>query len=807
MNMLRRFVFLILLSLVCHAFAQVDKSNSKLKLVSKEVEKNSWSKETKYGYVDERGNVVVPIKYTVLKEFGNNGQPALAKESWYSYDKWGYVDIKGKEITPFKYDMAFPFIDNNLALVGVKVGEDDFSKKTIYKFGYIDVLGKEAISLKYGMAYPFSDGLAAVVEDRKYGFINEKKQTILGFEYDDVKWGFIDSYAWVKKGKKWGMINKSGATRVNFQYSRLSKFDPETGFADAVAKKGEIHYYDAKGNKFDSAKAREEANKPKMPIIEWQNVPVRTTEKMFALKAEIKSKTVVEYCNVYLNGLEVQEDNAPGGSSLVEDPKGQESYNITINRTLVLREGENTIRIKVKNAGGEKEDEKTMEFKPNRPVQEKALIVWNDFPSNTIEEHLELDATVKSTMKDVVCRVLLNGAEMMTGTKGSSIVQDSKEIEFKYKLTVIRTLILQEGDNTVKIEVLNAKGKLLKSEQKKITYVKPMLATIEWGEVPPKTEEEEFALKAQIKSDCEIESYSVTLNGIRKKSSYIVKDNHNISIDEVFNLREGDNIFIIEVKNKAGEVVEEKHITYTPKEKRIALVIGNANYQNIRFPKLVKTKEDARAMYSLFESLGFDMMPIVLDADLKTMRESINEFVDKVGKDHYDVALLYYSGHGLSPDGGANYFIPIDAHIEYLDEVKDNALNSQIDLIAKLKEKDNCRVKIALLDCCNSCAVPPRGAKSGAYSGRITDLLKEPTVGISVIHAALPTQDAIEGDGKVSPFVEAFLECVEEYPNAEWPLFIDKFKNLVHILTDGKQTPYPEGGFIGKPFYLNPRHQ
>ncbi len=720
-----------------------------------------------------------------------------------SYGKWGYVDDKGNRVISCKYDHAYPFYESDLALVG-----------SDGQFGYINKQGQVKIPLQYKKAYPFSDGVAAVKKAgiNKYGFINSKGEEIVKFGYSDVKWGFVEGYAWVKEGKNWGMINKKGDKASGFNYVRLSYFDPNTGVTDAVTKDGATHYY-YKGKKYFSKRERDEAMNPRPEII-WPVIPAETKQPQFVLKAEAASKSVIEYCKVYLNGVEVLENDMPGGSFIAKDP---EYYKVTINRTLALKEGTNSITIKAKNQGGETEEEKTIEFKKSIPV--KALIVWNDIPATTIESRLELDAAVKSTVKEVYCRVLLNGVEV-SKTKGSSIVEDSKEIEYKYKLSVTRTIVLQEGnngDNIITIEVRNAKGGLVATDEKHVTYTKPALATIEWGDVPSLTEEKLFTLCAQIISDTPIEYYSILKDGklLKKVSvntieapggSNIAEDPKNgLHVNESVELAEGDNSFVIEVKN-AGGIVRTQPKTVRYKEKRIALVIGNADYQNIHFPKLTKTKADAQAMYNLFDSLGFDMRPLVLDANLKEMREAINDFIDIVGRDNYDVALLYYSGHGLSPDGGANYFVPIDANINYLDEVKDNALNSQIDLIAKLKEKD-CRVKIALLDCCNSCAVPQRGAKSGAYSGKITDLLKAPTVGISVIHAALPTQDAIEGDGKVSPFVEAFLECVEEYPNAEWPLLIDKFTNLVHILTDGRQTPYSEGGFVGKPFYLSPRHQ
>lgn len=613
---------------------------------------------------------------------------------------------------------------------------------------------------KYTKKKDYSEGLAAVYFQERWGFVDKNNKLVINYAFEDVK-PFNNGVAQVKYQGKWIYIDKKGkVTSV-------------------------------------------EVNKPK-PKIEWQNVPKTTTEPMFVLKAEIKSESKIEYCKVFLNNSELQDNNAPGGSTIVEDQKKKDDKRVTVNKTLALREGTNTIRIKVKNAGGETDEQKTIEYKPDKPALEKAVIVWNEEPKTTKNQQFELKATVKSTAKDASCQVFLNNVEV-SSTKGSTIVEDKKEDEYRYSYEVKRTLTLKEGDNTITISVKNAKGELVKSEQRTITWVRPALATIVWGEVPSKTEEKLLRLKAQIKTGSQLEYWHVTFNGSRTKGSYIVKDNYNISIDETFTLREGKNVIKIEAKSEGGEVAEERIVTYNPNssnEKRIALVIGNADYQDIHFPKLKKTKEDAKAMHSLLSSYGFDLRPIVLDADKQKMRNAINEFIDEVGRGNYEVALIYYSGHGLSPDGGANYLIPIDARIEYTDEVKHNAINSKTELIARLEEK-NCRVEILLLDCCNDCALAERGTK-GAYDGRLARVYPK-SHGISIIHAALPGKKAIEGNGKNSPFVESFIECTRSHPNVDWESFVNDFIYDVQIRTDNYQTPYPEGRIIGKPFYINPQ--
>ena len=76
---------------------------------------------------------------------------------------------------------------------------------------------------------------------------------------------------------------------------------------------------------------------------------------------------------------------------------------------------------------------------------------------------------------------------------------------------------------------------------------------------------------------------------------------------------------------------------------RIALVIGNSEYQNVG--KLNNPKNDAIDIETVLNKLNFDVTRI-LDADLNSIQESINIFLKSL--DSYSVGLFFYAGHGTS---------------------------------------------------------------------------------------------------------------------------------------------------------------
>jgi uncharacterized caspase-like protein len=91
---------------------------------------------------------------------------------------------------------------------------------------------------------------------------------------------------------------------------------------------------------------------------------------------------------------------------------------------------------------------------------------------------------------------------------------------------------------------------------------------------------------------------------------------------------------------------------FSQEDKRLALVIGNANYEK---GALKNPVNDALLMARTLDTLGFD---VILDTNIATergFRNKISEFGNK--RPNYDVAFVYYAGHGVQVNN-QNYLLP-----------------------------------------------------------------------------------------------------------------------------------------------------
>lgn len=142
-------------------------------------------------------------------------------------------------------------------------------------------------------------------------------------------------------------------------------------------------------------------------------------------------------------------------------------------------------------------------------------------------------------------------------------------------------------------------------------------------------------------------------------------------------------------------------------ERRLALVIGNADYQFSG--KLKNTVNDANLMATTLHDLGFDVIKKT-NANKSEMEQAILDFSRELGK--YNVALFFYAGHGIQLDG-SNYLLPVDAKL-------DDRLAAQFEavdvgkLVSQFERHPN-NVNIVILDACrnNPFKTWSRGAESG----------------------------------------------------------------------------------------------
>jgi hypothetical protein len=130
-------------------------------------------------------------------------------------------------------------------------------------------------------------------------------------------------------------------------------------------------------------------------------------------------------------------------------------------------------------------------------------------------------------------------------------------------------------------------------------------------------------------------------------------------------------------------------------ENRVALVIGNNNYQGA-LPTLNNAVNDARDIAKILDDRGFHVIPVI-NATKKMMRRAFREFYHHIANG--GVGLVYFAGHGIEFDG-KNYLIPINADLENSADAQDEAI--ALNRIIRRMKVSNNRLNIIILDACRN---------------------------------------------------------------------------------------------------------
>jgi uncharacterized caspase-like protein len=240
-------------------------------------------------------------------------------------------------------------------------------------------------------------------------------------------------------------------------------------------------------------------------------------------------------------------------------------------------------------------------------------------------------------------------------------------------------------------------------------------------------------------------------------------------------------------------------------ERRVALVVGNAAYQDV--PTLANPVTDAKAVSAALKRLGFE---VVEGYDLKNdaMRMTLGEFAAKL--DGAKAALVYYAGHGVAV-GDENYLLPTDAVLKSEADLDFRSVN--VNLVLRQMQREE-RVNILILDACRDNPFTKELARSVAANSknrtRSVDVSSglgamdtQATSGILIAFATDPRSVALDGStGGNSPFTSALLKHMET-PGVSISTVMDRVREDVWNETGKKQKPWVNTSIIGE-FMLNP---
>jgi len=236
--------------------------------------------------------------------------------------------------------------------------------------------------------------------------------------------------------------------------------------------------------------------------------------------------------------------------------------------------------------------------------------------------------------------------------------------------------------------------------------------------------------------------------------------------------------------------------------KGIALVIAQSDYDKL--DDLANPANDAREIQKLLADLGFEVQS-VSDGDRRRLDRQLERFVEDA--EEADVALLYYSGHGIEA-GGENFLVPVDADLSSLDEA-DTRLVSLTPHVEALKR--TVPVAIILLDACRTSPFPagallktaeaPAGLpvtetglgqpRSVVRFGVANAKPQEETFGTVIGYSAEPGREALDGEpGGNSPYAEALVRHLSAMQGEEFGMVLRMVAEEVYLKTKGAQRPW-----------------
>jgi tetratricopeptide (TPR) repeat protein len=229
-------------------------------------------------------------------------------------------------------------------------------------------------------------------------------------------------------------------------------------------------------------------------------------------------------------------------------------------------------------------------------------------------------------------------------------------------------------------------------------------------------------------------------------------------------------------------------------EKRFALVIGNSNYPK-SIGALKNPVNDATDFAKELEQSNFDVQ-LLTNATYGQIRAAMLKFKEKVDASERDktVALFYYAGHGLQHED-ENYLVPIDAMIEYEDDIARYCFAVQRMVLSNM-ERSNSRMNIVILDACRNNPFPVLTRSAGGQG--LGEMRR--ARGSFMAFATAPGSVASDGTGRNGLYTQELIKAVRKPGLTIEQVFKEVRANVLR-LSGNKQNTWDSSNIIGE-FYF-----
>lgn len=222
----------------------------------------SVSNGTKFGFINVRGDTVIPFIYDDVFHGFSNGLSDVAING-----SCGYIDKSGKVVIPLIYETCYPFLsdiasirtfDEETLLIDkqgntFEYDKDKYQNKRLWALntypgsfttstgqGRLNSKGDTIVPPIYKVTGNLSDHMY-IVQDKtdKWGAYNDKGQFAVQCKFDEI-WHFNEGLANFKLNDKWGFVNKQGEIIIHPTLEYASQFANGLAYAEINGKSGFI---------------------------------------------------------------------------------------------------------------------------------------------------------------------------------------------------------------------------------------------------------------------------------------------------------------------------------------------------------------------------------------------------------------------------------------------------------------------------------------------------------------------------------------------------------------------------------------
>jgi hypothetical protein len=179
------------------------------------------------GYIDHSGKWLIEPSFLIAMEF-SEGRAFVSDDG----ETFRIIDMKGRTRGRDYFERARPF----------RAGLAPVMKDGLW--GFVDAQGTTVIPFVFEdtRAQHFKTGLAAVKVERRWGFIDRSGSFSINPYFEEV-WPFAEGLASVKIDGRWGMVDLGGDVRLSPQWDELgqlvnglanAQLDGKSGYVDAT---------------------------------------------------------------------------------------------------------------------------------------------------------------------------------------------------------------------------------------------------------------------------------------------------------------------------------------------------------------------------------------------------------------------------------------------------------------------------------------------------------------------------------------------------------------------------------------------